>query len=106
RVIDRPASPDPAWSSDAPTPASSRAPYRVYNIGNDHPVELMHLIETIEKELGKTAKKNFMDMQPGDVPASWADVDTLTQDVGFRPNTPIEDGVAQFIAWYRHYYQV
>lgn len=106
RVIDRPAAPDPNWSSDNPSPASSKAPYRVYNIGNDDPVELMHLIETIEKELGQEAAKNFMDMQPGDVPASWADVDTLTQDVGFKPSTSIEDGVAQFIAWYLEYYQV
>lgn len=105
RVIDRPATADPDWSSDDPSPASSKAPYRVYNIGNDDPVELMHLIETIEKELGQEAAKNFMDMQPGDVPASWADVDTLTQDVGFKPSTSIEDGVAQFIAWYRDYYQ-
>jgi len=105
RVIDRPAAPDPDWSSDDPSPASSKAPYRVYNIGNDDPVELMHLIETIEKELGQEAVKNFMDMQPGDVPASWADVDTLTRDVGFKPSTSIEDGVARFISWYRHYYQ-
>lgn len=105
RVIDRPATPDPDWSSDDPSPASSKAPYRVYNIGNDDPVELMHLIETIEKELGQEAAKNFMDMQPGDVPASWADVDTLTRDVGFKPSTSIEDGVARFISWYRDYYQ-
>lgn len=105
RVIDRPAAPDPDWSSDDPSPASSKAPYRVYNIGNDDPVELMHLIETIEKELGQEAVKNFMDMQPGDVPASWADVDTLTRDVGFKPSTSIEEGVARFISWHRDYYQ-
>lgn len=106
RVIDSPAKPNPEWSSDTPDPATSQAPYRVYNIGNDNPVELMYLIETIEKELGKTAKKNFMDMQPGDVPASWADVDALHRDVGFRPNTSIEEGVAQFIAWYKEYYAI
>lgn len=106
RVIDRPAEPDAAWSSDTPDPATSQAPYRVYNIGNDEPVELMYLIETIEKNLGKVAEKNFMDMQPGDVPASWADVDALHKDVGFRPNTSIEDGVARFIEWYRGYYNV
>lgn len=105
RVIDRPAAPDPDWSSDDPSPASSKAPYRVYNIGNDDPVELMHLIETIEKELGQEAAKNFMDMQPGDVPASWADVDTLTRDVGFKPSTSIEEGVARFVSWYLDYYQ-
>ena len=104
RVIDQPAQPNPEWSSDNPDPGTSAAPYRVYNIGNNNPVELMHLIETLEKALGKVAEKNFMPIQPGDVPATWADVDALSNDVGFRPATPIEDGVGRFVDWYKGYY--
>jgi UDP-glucuronate 4-epimerase len=106
RVLDRPAAPNPEWRGDAPDPATSRAPYRLYNIGNNRPVELLHLIETLEGLLGRTARKNFLPMQPGDVPDSCADVDALMRDVGFRPDTPIEEGAARFVAWYREYYRV
>ncbi len=104
RVTDQPARPNPEWSGDNPDPGTSAAPYRVYNIGNNNPVELMYLIETLEKALGKTAEKNFMPIQPGDVPATWADVDALSHDVGFRPATPIEVGVGRFVEWYKGYY--
>jgi len=106
RVADHPAQPNPAWSGAAPDPATSSAPYRIYNIGNNQPVELMHVIETIEKCLGKTAQKNMLPMQMGDVPATFADVESLAQDVGFRPGTPIEVGISRFIEWYRAYYHV
>jgi len=105
RVTDQPATADPDWSADRPDPGSSAAPYRVYNIGNNSPVELMDLIVTLEKALGMKAEKNMMPIQPGDVPATWADVDDLTRDVGFKPQTPIEDGVRRFVEWYRRYYQ-
>lgn len=104
RVTDRVPTGNPNWSGDRPDPATSRAPYRIYNIGNNHPVELMHLIETLEKSLGMTARKNFLPMQPGDVPATYADVDDLTRDVGFRPSTSIESGVERFVKWYRDYH--
>lgn len=105
RVTDQPASPDPDWSGDHPDPGTSAAPYRVYNIGNNSPVELMALIETLEAALGKKAAKNMMPIQPGDVPATWADIDDLICDVGFRPQTPIEVGVRRFVQWYKEYYQ-
>jgi len=104
RVTDRIPEPDPDWTGDAPDPATSNAPWRVYNIGNNEPVELMHLIRTLEDALGQTAEKNMMDIQPGDVPATYADVDALVQDVGFKPATPIEEGVRRFVDWYRSYY--
>jgi len=104
RVSDRPAAPDPDWSGDAPDPASSRAPWRLYNIGNHTPVELMHLIDLLETELGRAAIKNYLPMQPGDVPATYADIADLTRDVGFAPSTPIEEGVRRFVAWYREYH--
>ena len=106
RVNDTPATPDPAWSGERPDPRSSDAPWRVYNIGNHTPVELLHLIEVLEGLLGRTAKKRFLPMQPGDVPATYADVSDLTRAVGFAPATPIEVGVARFVAWYREYYGV
>jgi UDP-glucuronate 4-epimerase len=105
RVLHQPAAPDPAWNSDQPDPASSRAPYRVYNIGNNQPVALMHVIELLEAALGQKAQKNFLPMQAGDVPETFASVDDLMQAVGFRPATPIEEGVNRFVAWYRAYYQ-
>ncbi len=105
RVSDNIPTGNPDWSSANPDPATSAAPYRVYNIGNNQPVELMHLIEVLEGCLGKTAEKNFMDMQPGDVPATYADVDDLIRDVGFKPSTSIEDGVAKFVDWYQSYHQ-
>ena len=106
RTMDHVAAPDPDWSSDHPDPATSRAPYRIYNIGNNAPVELNHFIATIEKTLGKTAKRNLLPLQPGDVPKTYADVDALTAAVGFKPSTSIEDGIARFIAWYRDFYKV
>ena len=106
RTSDRVASPDPAWSGDAPDPSTSRAPYRLYNIGNNNPVELMHLIETLEGCLGVTAEKRMLGMQPGDVPATYADVEALTDAVGFKPATPIEEGVRRFVEWYRAYHGV
>lgn len=106
RVLDRPAQPNPHWSGNAPDPASSSAPYRLYNIGNNNPVELLTLIETLEQCLGKVARKNMLPMQAGDVPATYADVDDLIRDVGFKPATPISEGVARFVEWYRSYYQV
>jgi len=104
RVADNVAAPNPTWSGDAPDPGTSKAPYRIYNIGNHSPVELMHLIEVLETALGKKAEKNFLPIQPGDVPATYADVDDLVRDVGFKPETPIEVGVERFVAWYREYY--
>ena len=98
--------PDPQWSGDRPVPGTSNAPYKIYNIGNNQPVELMHLIETLESCLGKKARKNMLPMQPGDVSATYADVDDLVRDVGFKPATPIEKGVARFVEWYRGYHQV
>ncbi|MCK4507069.1 MAG: NAD-dependent epimerase [Desulfuromonadales bacterium] len=104
RVTDQPAQPNAEWSGDNPDPGTSMAPYRVYNIGNNNPVELMHMIETLEKALGKVAVKNFLPIQPGDVPATWANVDALSTDVGFRPATSIEDGISRFVEWYTGYY--
>jgi len=106
RVSDHTAATHPDWSSAEPDPATSQAPYRVYNIGNNQPVELIHMIETLEKCLGKTAEKNLMPMQPGDVPATFADVDDLVRDVDFKPATSIEDGIASFVEWYRDYHNV
>lgn len=106
RVGDKPAIPNPAWSGQAPDPASSNAPYRLYNIGNNAPVKLMRLIEVIEDAIGKKAVKRMLPMQPGDVPATFADIDDLARDVDFAPRTPIETGIANFVAWYRAYYGV
>lgn len=106
RVLDRVPTGDEGWSSDAPDPASSRAPYRVYNIGNNAPVELMHLVRTLESCLGMEAAKEMLPMQPGDVPATYADVDALVKDAGFKPATPIEVGVKRFVDWYRGFYGV
>lgn len=105
-TLDRVAAPNPAWSGAAPDPATSSAPWRVYNIGNHSPVPLLELIETLERALGKTATKNFLPMQPGDVPATWADVADLSRDTGFSPSTPLAVGVERFVAWYREYYGI
>jgi UDP-glucuronate 4-epimerase len=105
RTADKIPAPDPNWSGDDPDPARSSAPYRLYNIGNNNPVELMYFIACLEKELGREAIKNFVPMQPGDVPNTYADVDDLVADVGFKPSTPIEDGIAHFVKWYRGYYR-
>ncbi|HEY1952401.1 MAG TPA: NAD-dependent epimerase [Gemmatimonadaceae bacterium] len=106
RVIDRPAAPDPNWDSSAPNPATGSAPYRVYNIGNNSPVALLDIISTLEEVIGRKAEKRFLPMQPGDVRATYADVDDLERDVGFRPSTPIAAGIARFVEWYRQYYEV
>jgi len=106
RTLDRVATPNPAWSSDAPDPATSRAPYRLYNIGSHRPVELLRYIEVLEDCLGRKAVKNLLPLQPGDVPDTYADVEALVADVGYQPSTPIEEGVARFVAWYREYYRV
>jgi UDP-glucuronate 4-epimerase len=93
------------WNSADPDPGSSRAPYRIYNIGNNNPVDLMHLIGQLEQNLGKTAEKNFLPMQAGDVLATYADVDDLMRDVGFKPATSIEDGIEKFVHWYKDFYR-
>ncbi|MBY0565397.1 MAG: NAD-dependent epimerase [Hyphomonadaceae bacterium] len=106
RVGDQPAVANVNWDGAAPDPASSSAPYRLYNIGNHAPVKLLHLIELIEKAVGKPAEKNMLPLQPGDVPATYADVDDLVRAVGFAPRTPIETGVERFVSWYREYHRV
>jgi len=103
RVMDRIPAPDSKWNGDNPDPSTSFAPYRIYNIGNNNPVELMRFIETLEDALGMKAQKNFLSMQPGDVPATFADVDDLMRDVGFKPSTPIETGIPKFVAWYKEW---
>jgi len=104
RATERIAQPDPKWNSAAPDPASSSAPFRLYNIGNHEPVQLMRYIEVIEECLGRKATKNFLPMQPGDVPETYADIDDLVRDVGYRPATPIETGVQRFVHWFCEYY--
>ncbi|HMS83381.1 MAG TPA: NAD-dependent epimerase [Nitrospira sp.] len=106
RTLDRPATANPSWSGDQPDPGTSSAPARIYNIGNHQPVELLHFIEVLEKALGKKAEKNLLPIQPGDVPATYADIDDLTKDVGFRPSTSIEVGIPRFVKWYREFYGV
>jgi UDP-glucuronate 4-epimerase len=106
RVIDRPARPDPAWSGDRPDSATSYAPYRIYNIGNNRPVELLRYIEVLEACLGKKANKELLPIQEGDVPATYANTDDLERDVGFRPRTTVETGIARFVAWYKDYYGI
>jgi UDP-glucuronate 4-epimerase len=104
RVMGRLPEPNPAWSGDRPDPGTSYAPYRIYNIGNNQPVELTRFIETLEAVLGRQARREYLDMQPGDVPATYADVDDLSADVGFKPATPLRSGIERFIDWYRNYY--
>ncbi len=106
RTIDHAAQPDPAWSGDKPDPARSYAPYRIYNIGNNQPVELMRYIEVLEKSLGKKARLDMLPMQDGDVPATFANVENLENDVGFRPRTSVEHGIARFVEWYKSYYGI
>lgn len=105
RIMDRVPVPDPNWRSDQPDPSSSFAPYKIYNIGNHNPVELLDFIGVLEKHLGKTAEKHFLPLQAGDVPATYADVADLAADAGFKPSTSIEDGIGRFVAWYRNYYK-
>lgn len=104
RTLDHVAQPNPDWSGKNPDPGTSKAPWRVYNIGNQSPVELMDYIETLEKFLGKKAEKVLLPLQPGDVPDTYADVEALVQDVGYKPNTTIEQGIEKFAAWYNSYY--
>ena len=106
RTLDNTAAPNPDWDGAHPDPGTSSAPSRLYNIGNNNPVELLDLIATLEKALGRSAEKNLMPIQPGDVPATYADVDDLMNDVGFKPSTSIADGVNRFVAWYREYYRI
>jgi UDP-glucuronate 4-epimerase len=105
RALDRVASANAGWNADAPDPATSRAPYRLYNIGNSRPVELMKYIEVLEDCLGRKAERNLLPLQPGDVPDTWADVEDLDRDVGYRPATPVEVGVARFVDWYLEHYR-
>lgn len=106
RVLDKIAESNPDWTGKTPDPGSSKAPWRVYNIGNSSPVELMDYISAIEKVLGIEAKKNFLPLQDGDVPATFADVDDLIRDIDYRPDTPVDEGVSRFVEWYRDYYAV
>ena len=106
RSLDRIPEPDPDWSGENPDSATSYAPYRLYNIGNHHPVELLRYIEVLEECLGKKAEKNMLPLQPGDVPDTYADVGELVRDVGYQPSTPVEEGIERFVAWYRDYYGV
>jgi UDP-glucuronate 4-epimerase len=106
RAIDNVAKPDPMWNGDKPNCATSYAPYRIYNIGNNQPVELMKYITTLENCLGKKAELNLLPMQDGDVPATYADTDALAADVGFKPATSIESGIARFVDWYKEYYGI
>jgi len=105
RCCDRIAAADPNWSGSKPDPASSSAPYRIYNIGNHQPVELVRYIEVLEDCLGRKAVKNLLPLQPGDVPDTFADVDDLVRDVGYRPATPVEEGIRRFVEWYLEYYK-
>ena len=106
RTMDHTAQPNDAWDANEPDPGTSKAPYRLYNIGNSQPVDLMHYIEKIEECLGKKAQKNLLPLQPGDVPDTWSDTEALVADVGYQPDTPIETGVKSFVDWYLDYYDV
>lgn len=106
RVLDRPASPNPDWSGLRPDPATARAPYRIYNIGNSEPVELLVYIELIEKALGKTTEKILLPLQAGDVEHTYADVSDLERDVEYRPQVSINEGIERFVSWYREFYRV
>jgi len=104
RILDRPAPPNPDWSSEKPDSATSSAPWRVYNIGNNNPVNLMDYISALEEALGKEAKKEFLPIQPGDVPDTYADVTDLVKEFDYKPNTSVKDGVASFAKWFSEYY--
>jgi UDP-glucuronate 4-epimerase len=106
RILDTIPSPNPDWDANTADPATSSAPYRIFNIGNNRPVELSRFVEVLEQILGKTATKNFVPIQPGEVPETYADISRLEAAIGFRPTTPIEDGLAKFVEWYRDYYKV
>ena len=104
RLMDRPPSGNPHWSSDKPEPGSSAAPWKIYNIGNNNPEQLLRVVSLLEKEFGRSVEKQMLPMQPGDVPATYADIADLERDIGFRPVTTIDDGIAHFAKWYREYY--
>jgi len=104
RIFNKIPKPNPNWDRKNPDPGSSYAPYKLYNIGNNNPVELIKFIEILENNIGKKAQKNMLPMQPGDVPITYADIDDLMKDVGFKPTTPIEEGIKRFVEWYRRYY--
>ncbi|MGM0417927.1 MAG: NAD-dependent epimerase [Thermodesulfobacteriota bacterium] len=106
RVMEKTPKPNPDWSGMDPDPSSGKVPFKIYNIGNNNTVGLMEFIEAIEDELGMKAKKDFLPLQPGDVPATWADVDDLINDTGFKPQTDVKDGVKNFIQWYKNYYKI
>ena len=106
RVVNKPAEVNPDWSAENPDPASSSAPYKIYNIGNGNPVQLMNFTKATEKALGKTAKKNFLPMQPGDVQKTFADISALERDFNYKPSTSVEKGVNEFVKWYRKYYNI
>jgi UDP-glucuronate 4-epimerase len=106
RLVDRPPQGNPNWSGQKPDPATSAAPWKIYNIGSNSPEELMHVVSLLETEFGRTAVKEMVPMQPGDVPATYADIEDLTREVGFRPATKIEEGIARFAKWYRDYHNV
>jgi len=106
RIMDVVPAPDPAWSSDRPDPASSMAPFRLHNVGNHEPVDLLKVIGLLEEALGKTAEKRLLPLQPGDVPATYADMDGFEQATGFRPRTPMREGIGRFVAWYREFYGI
>jgi len=106
RLAQRPATPNASWDAKRPDPATSRAPWRIYNIGNNQPEKLMDLVQVLEKELGRTARKELLPMQAGDVYATYADIDDLQREVDFHPSTPLADGVARFVAWYREYHRI
>ncbi|MEB7768271.1 NAD-dependent epimerase [Mammaliicoccus sciuri] len=106
RLVKNPAQPNPEWSGANPDPSSSYAPYKIYNIGNNSPVRLMEFVEAIENKLGKEAKKNYMDLQPGDVPETYANVDDLFRNIDFKPETTIQEGVNKFVDWYLEYYSI
>ncbi|NUO00525.1 MAG: NAD-dependent epimerase [Saprospiraceae bacterium] len=105
RVLDHPPAGNPDWSGKAPNPASSKAPYKIYNIGNNNPIRLLDFVSAIEQNLGKTAKKEFLPMQPGDVAATYAEVSDLVRDLGYKPETMVKEGIAAFVKWYREYYK-
>ena len=106
RTLDKIPEPNPDWSGDDPDSATSASPYRLYNIGNNEPVELMHYIEVLENCLGKKAEKNMLPLQPGDVPNTYADVKELVNDVGYKPDTSVEDGIVRFVEWYKEYFNI
>lgn len=106
RLVAHAPQPDPNWSGERPDPGSSGAPWRVYNIGNNNPIEVLEVVRLLEEAIGKKAKRELLPMQPGDVPATIANVDALMHEVGFKPSTPVADGIARFIDWYRAYHRL